>query len=758
MSDRSAAEIKSSLDCHRSGCQCRGNELTHCPGPSHSNGDRNPSLGVTEKDGKVLVCCYGTCSQDDVISALQERDLWPRAERKAPDTSKPPTRFPATYDYCNPDGTLNFQVVRKETLTVGEWKKSFLQRRPRRPDEPGNEKWVYRKGNTDLLYRLPELLASDPAEIVFEVEGEKDADRLTSLGLVATTRAEGAGKWTDANSQWLKGRRVCILGDNDVPGEKDAELRRASIRKVATAVILELNDLPEHGDVSDWLDAGGTAEYLITLAEGALSTVEVPETPAPDPIPFEPSGEPTAMPLFPTEILPPTMVRLIDASARALNVPPEFVAVPLLVLAGTAIGNAWCIEVKKGWRESPSLYAAVVGDPGSGKTPALKIAQKPLIAIQDMLADEYAKQKKQYDDALSIWEGANKKDRGAKPDAPKFEHVWTTDPTTEVLAEMLVGTKGLAYTRDELAGWVASMDAYRNGKGADRQHFLSMWAGAAIKIDRKSRPDPIRAGSPCLSIVGGIQPDKLPALVDKGDTEDGFLDRMLWAYPDLGRSRWTNAGVEESLEAAVADLFMRLHHMEAFKLQSGKLVPNIAQLDAQALPAWETWFNHRDDELNEDGFPSSLKGTWAKLPSQLARVALILHVTWAVDAHQPVSHSIPIETAAAAMDLMEYFKEHARYSLASVRTSRSTLEGRIVSILTTKGPQKTRDLFKAIGGRIKGDRLNGSLERLVEDGRVELRLGETGDKGGRPAKVWAIPETSDPISFAPRSEGRAWKS
>ena len=50
------------------------------------------------------------------------------------------------------------------------------------------------KGVRRVLYRLPELLAR-PDEPVYVVEGEKDADRLASMGLLATTNSGGAGKW-----------------------------------------------------------------------------------------------------------------------------------------------------------------------------------------------------------------------------------------------------------------------------------------------------------------------------------------------------------------------------------------------------------------------------------------------------------------------------------------------------------------------------------------------------------------------------------
>ena len=165
----------------------------------------------------------------------------------------------AVYDYCDATGKLLYQVIRLEP-------KTFQQRRP-----DGNGKWVYNlKGITPLLYRLPELLKASLDDWVFVVEGEKDVDRLASLGLVATTNSGGAGKWRSEFAEHFKDRRVAILPDNDEPGRRHAEQVARSLRgKAASIKVLELPGLPEKGDVSDWLAAGGTKDELVRLAAEA---------------------------------------------------------------------------------------------------------------------------------------------------------------------------------------------------------------------------------------------------------------------------------------------------------------------------------------------------------------------------------------------------------------------------------------------------------------------------------------------------------
>lgn len=174
-----------------------------------------------------------------------------RQEPKAP-AEKP--RLAATYDYLTADGELQFQVCRMEP-------KTFRQRRPD-PENPGGWLWTV-KGMDLVPYRLPELLAADPKAIVFVCEGEKDVDALRAIGLVATCNAAGAGKWYDACTEALRGRHVVILPDNDPAGVNHAALVAAKLRGAAkTCRTLPLPGLPEKGDVSDWLAAGGTADKL----------------------------------------------------------------------------------------------------------------------------------------------------------------------------------------------------------------------------------------------------------------------------------------------------------------------------------------------------------------------------------------------------------------------------------------------------------------------------------------------------------------
>ena len=86
---------------------------------------------------------------------------------------------------------------------------------------------------------------------VFVVEGEKDADALAQMGLVATCNSGGAGKWLNDFKEHFAGKRVVVLPDNDQAGRSHARTVARSLSAVAGQIkIVELPGLEPKGDVS----------------------------------------------------------------------------------------------------------------------------------------------------------------------------------------------------------------------------------------------------------------------------------------------------------------------------------------------------------------------------------------------------------------------------------------------------------------------------------------------------------------------------
>ena len=233
-----------------------GGYMARCP----AHEDRNPSLSVTEgSDGRVLLKCFAGCSTEDIVKALglTMADLFPHEERPLRKPYKQSQK--PTYVYTDAEGKPLFGIIRTP-------QKKF------EAVHPNDGSWAYGMGGVNpTLYRLPRVVeAVSKGELVFVVEGEKDADNMAKVGLTATTNPFGAEKWKPEYADCLVGADVVIIPDNDDVGRRHAEqVARSLVGKAKSIRVLELPNLPEKGDVSDWLAAGGTKEELLSMAEQA---------------------------------------------------------------------------------------------------------------------------------------------------------------------------------------------------------------------------------------------------------------------------------------------------------------------------------------------------------------------------------------------------------------------------------------------------------------------------------------------------------
>lgn len=230
--------------------------------PAHD--DKHQSLSVTDGDnGAPVFHCHAGCTPRAVVEAvgLTWRDVMPEREQRG---NKP--RVVEEYDYRDEGGALLFQALRYEP-------KDFRQRSPL----PGGA-WKYRgalDGVRRVPYRLPELVAAALEEPVFVVEGEKDVDRLRSLGLVATCNPCGAddgsgSKWLREFGDHFKGRRAVLIQDNDEPGRRHVEWVALTLMGRATSIkVVGWPDRPKGYDVSDYLANGGSKAALVGLAQAA---------------------------------------------------------------------------------------------------------------------------------------------------------------------------------------------------------------------------------------------------------------------------------------------------------------------------------------------------------------------------------------------------------------------------------------------------------------------------------------------------------
>lgn len=226
-----------------------GEKSYQCKCNSHK--DDKASLTITEEDNKILMHCHAGCSLNQILSSvgLQEKDLFNNVQEKP--------RVVAEYIYTDENNKPLYKVMRFEP-------KNFIQAKY------DNGNWVFKMtGVNYVLYNLSKVINSN---IVYFVEGEKDADNLNKLGLVATTTVGGAASFKKRANEYikyLKDKTVYIIPDNDKAGYKYADDIKEALKDNANIKILklvqEIPDLKEKGDISDVIQKYGPEETIKIL-------------------------------------------------------------------------------------------------------------------------------------------------------------------------------------------------------------------------------------------------------------------------------------------------------------------------------------------------------------------------------------------------------------------------------------------------------------------------------------------------------------
>ena len=201
------------------------------------------SANAVAVDGKPASETFATLG--DAIAALERRH-GPRS---------------ATWTYCDAKGEPVGVVVR---WNLSDGRKDI------RPVSRFSDGWRLAGMPTPRpLYGLPDLAG---ANRVYVCEGEKAAEAVRSLGLVATTSPHGCNSASKADWRPLAGKEAVILPDADLPGRKYTDAVTALLAKltpVPVVKVVELPGLPEHGDAADFVaaNAGTNADELRRIVE-----------------------------------------------------------------------------------------------------------------------------------------------------------------------------------------------------------------------------------------------------------------------------------------------------------------------------------------------------------------------------------------------------------------------------------------------------------------------------------------------------------
>jgi hypothetical protein len=455
------------------------------------------------------------------------------------------------------------------------------------------------------------------------------------------------------------------------------------------------------------------------------------------------------------DALPQGWAEIIRAYAAVAEAPPDYVAIASIAGAAGAIGNAYVVEGKRGWREPAVLWGMPIGPPSAHKTPAMKAAHNALAAIDHELYVEWKKEceqvEVQHQMALDAQAAENKSKKTVKkPEKPPLKHLLHDDTSLEKLTiNMAASPHGAVAFYSELAAWFASFSRYSSG--GDDSSARALWNRAydaeRFKRDRvKNEGPPIVVPAAACSVVGAIQPDKLRQIWPK--SHDGLLARPIYVWPRLAPlpSEESDDGdddVSGGETYAFRKAFKVLYDLPLVVDDEGVPHPAVLRLANEARSPFNAAKRDCERRARRE---RGLIGEWlGKGPGRVLRLALTFKLmTWSLSGGAPPT-SIGLDALERAIHYFHYAEGMLRRTLAGLEPTRSAEDALAVAKQIVKKQWRhftNHDVGREQGFRwFRGEdaenkrRRDNALHVLIDANAIRQDLVQTG-RG--PIQKWVV--------------------
>lgn len=467
--------------------------------------------------------------------------------------------------------------------------------------------------------------------------------------------------------------------------------------------------------------------------------------------PKKPTKELTPWQPFPVDVLPEPVCGYVKAGSRAMKCDPAYIALPMLVGLIGAIGATRRVRIKSGWYEPAIVWASVVAESGTLKSPAQSLALRPLLEAQGRhlerlpeLQRQFEQDKAMYEADYSAWKrGGRRKGEPPpeKPVEPSPERSVVNDITIEALAEILEkNPRGVLAATDELGAWLGAFDQYRAGKGSDAAKWLSVFRGEPLIVDRKTgSKKTIYVKRPAVSVAGTIQPKALRRALGEEYFDNGLAARLLLANPPRQPKRWSEAGIATATYKAVEGLYGGLLAL-GFADSEEPCKPIDVVLSPEAKGVWIDFYNEHAAAMEKT--TGKLAAAYAKLEAYAARFALVFTMIKAVvDADNMISANnvVDADSMISGVELVRWFRHEVERVYAIMAEDDAMADRRrLVEWIRARGGTVTPRDLRHHGFNGDTQAAEGALIALAAAGHGEWRTASPGEQGGRPRRTFVL--------------------
>lgn len=359
---------------------------------------------------------------------------------------------------------------------------------------------------------------------------------------------------------------------------------------------------------------------------------------------------------IPLEAFPAKIQDMILILARQENYTIEYMMASLLVAVSTAIGNAVNIRIRGGWISNSALYMILIGRPGTGKTPPLDFAFRPIRKHDAQAVKQFKLEMEQYNNLIESNKG-KKENTTPLPDKPILQRTIISDFTPEALMRALDDNhRGVVVYVDEIMGMFNAVNQYSRGQLIEQ--LLTAFSGKPLDISRCSMPVPIHIEYPFINIVGTMQITRMHELIEKGYKENGLLDRIIFVYPSSQEiSDWQ---LDEDSSFASFEKYSNMWESIFNKVidlpfSDNDNVQSILDFSPEAKAYFTNWRNNAIRAVNQIQDDGLVDSRVIKAPMITARLALVLQILrWACgEVHKDF---VDIDSTKSAIALSKYFE------------------------------------------------------------------------------------------------------
>ncbi|MBD8001061.1 DUF3987 domain-containing protein [Phocaeicola faecium] len=199
----------------------------------------------------------------------------------------------------------------------------------------------------------------------------------------------------------------------------------------------------------------------------------------------------------------------------------DFITASMFTAVSTTVGKRICSDDGR-YKNYFPFYICLVAPSGSNKTTPMREVLRPLTNRNAANYEVFREAMKKYD--------AEVKAGNENADKPVYRQLIISDSTPESRIKALSENPNVLLVSDEIATMLYNMNRYN--KSGEVPQLISIWSVDDIIINRKSETA-LLIKEPCLSIIGGTQPD---VLADTFGSDyfmsSGFNQRWLFVYPD----------------------------------------------------------------------------------------------------------------------------------------------------------------------------------------------------------------------------------